>query len=209
MKWWQRAYRRLAYGQPIIVVSGLPRSGTSMMMRMLDAGGMPIWHDGLRTADDQNPHGYYELERVKDLHMDRDQAWVRDGRGRAIKVVSPLLEHLPRTNNYRVIFMLRNLHEVLASQASMLARRVPTGEVGADDTLRTSYESHLRRTNSLLLRDPAFSSLQVDYAHVLGNPRKVADDVNRFVGGYLDVSQMTAAVDERLYRHRVGTYPVD
>ena len=97
MAWWQQTYRRFMYGRPIIVVSGLPRSGTSMMMKMLEAGGVPVWLDGVRTADDQNPKGYYELERVKELDKGLDKSWVREGRGRAVKVISSLLEHLPPT----------------------------------------------------------------------------------------------------------------
>jgi hypothetical protein len=209
MNRWQRAYRRLAYGRPIIIVSGLPRSGTSMMMRMLEAGGMPVWQDGIRAADDQNPYGYYELERVKDLDKHLDKAWVRIGRGRAIKVISSLLDHLPRTNNYRVVFMQRELHEVLASQASMLTKRGRTGELGDDNTLRKFYEAHLRKMKHLLSHDAAFSSLDVEYADVLSNPHKAAEEVNQFVGGHLDVARMIAAVDEGLYRHRARTTPAD
>lgn len=168
---------------------------------------MPVWQDGFRTPDDQNPHGYYELERVKELDKNIDKVWMRDGSGRAIKIISSLLEHLPRTNNYRVGFMLRDLHEVLASQASMLTMRGLSSEFGIDDTLL--YEAHLRKVNCLLTADPAFSFLHVEYADVLSDPRKAADDVDRFVGGHLDVMRMTAAVDWCLYRHRAGNRRTD
>jgi hypothetical protein len=173
-----------------------------MMMRMLEAGGAPVWQDGIRAADDQNPHGYYELERVKDLDKELDKAWVHDGRGRAVKVISSLLEHLPRTNDYRVVFMQRDLDEILASQAGMLTQRGQTGQLGDDDTLRTFYEAHLRKVKYLLAHDPAFSSLEVAYADVLSDPWKMAARVSRFVGGDLDVSRMAAIVDQRLYRNR-------
>ena len=109
-------------GEPIVVVSGLPRSGTSMMMKMLEAGGIPPVTDELRTADDDNPKGYYEFERVK--QMDKgDTAWVADAQGKVVKVISALLKHLPSSHNYQVIFLRRHMSEILASQRKMLIRR--------------------------------------------------------------------------------------
>ena len=99
--------------QIITVVSGLPRSGTSMMMRMLDSGGMEVLTDSIRTADEDNPKGYYEYERVKDLETETDKSYVRDGRGKVLKVISFLIRFLPDDNQYRVIFMRRDLDEVL------------------------------------------------------------------------------------------------
>ena len=98
-------YRRLRYGRPIVVVSGLPRSGTSMAMKMLEAGGLPVVTDGLRAADEDNPKGYYEDERVKDLHQAADKGWLRNARGRVVKIISFLLKSLPADNNYQVVFM--------------------------------------------------------------------------------------------------------
>src|SRR5688572_29274329 len=97
--------RRWRYGQPIVVVSGLPRSGTSMAMKMLEAGGLVVVTDNVRTADDDNPRGYYEDERVKDLARDANRTWLRDARGKAIKIISFLLKDLPPDNNYKVLFM--------------------------------------------------------------------------------------------------------
>ena len=102
--------------ETIYVVSGLPRSGTSMMMRMLEAGGMELVVDNIRTADEDNPKGYYEDERVKDLAEAENTRWLREARGKVIKVVSSLLNYLPKNNNYKVVFMRRHLDEVLASQ---------------------------------------------------------------------------------------------
>src|SRR6476646_10559062 len=95
-----------AQSTSVIVVSGLPRSGTSLMMNMLRAGGVPIVADGLRTADDDNPKGYFELERVKQMQKG-DVAWVEDAPGQAVKVISALLEHLPALQTYKVLFMQR------------------------------------------------------------------------------------------------------
>ena len=115
--------RRFRYGAPIVVVSGLPRSGTSMAMKMLAAGGMPILTDGIRQADESNPRGYYELETVKELHTQQDTAWLADAKGKAVKVVSFLLTWLPEGYNYRVVFMQRDLREVIASETTMLLKR--------------------------------------------------------------------------------------
>jgi len=140
--------RRLKYGRPVVVVSGLPRSGTSMAMKMLEAGGMELVVDNIRTADEDNPKGYYEDERVKELAEMEDTSWLRGARGRVIKVVSSLLNYLPATNAYKVVFMRRNLHEVLASQTKMLVRRNEESHSDDEDLLKM-YEAHLEKVGSL------------------------------------------------------------
>ena len=204
MSLFQQSFRQLRYGRPIVVVSGLPRSGTSMMMKMLEAGGVPVWVDGIRAADHQNPKGYYELERVKELDKGGDQSWVREGRGRAVKVISSLLEHLPDSNNYRVLFMHRDLSEVLASQQKMLVDRGEQGGTAGDEALRKYYEMHLRKTKHLLTHAPHFSALTIDYGDALKNAKSLAERVSRFLGGRLDVPAMGAVVDGELYRNRRG-----
>ena len=126
-------YRRLRYGQPIIVVSGLPRSGTSMAMKMLEAGGLPLLLDGVRTADEDNPRGYFEFERVKDLASEQKWSWLDDIRGQGVKIITYLLKELPPNHNYKVLLMRRDLEEILASQSKMLDRR---GESTATDNQR-------------------------------------------------------------------------
>jgi hypothetical protein len=197
----RRTIHRLAYGRPVIVVSGLPRSGTSMMMKMLEAGGIPVWLDGVREADEQNPKGYYELERVKELDKLVDKAWVREGRGRAVKVISSLLEHLPATNNYQVVFMHRDLQEVLASQTKMLADR---GEDrgAADDALHHHYEKHLRRVKEFVSSEPWFSSIVIHYSVVLNDAHRVSEHLNRFLRRKLHLARMREVVDAQLYRNR-------
>ena len=197
----RRTIRRIAYGRPVIVVSGLPRSGTSMMMKMLEAGGIPVWLDGVREADEQNPKGYYELERVKELDKRVDKAWVREGRGRAVKVISSLLEHLPATNNYQVVFMHRDLQEVLASQTKMLAGRGEHRGAG-DETLHKHYEKHLRRVKEFVSNEPWFSSIDVHYTDVLTDAHKVSEHLNRFLGRQLHLPRMREVVDGQLYRNR-------
>jgi len=103
----QPIYRRIRFGEPVVIVSGLPRSGTSMMMQMLASGGMPIVSDYLRQADDSNPQGYYELESVKELEKGGDTSWLRAARGRVVKIIAYLLRYLPQDFNYRVVLMQR------------------------------------------------------------------------------------------------------
>ena len=200
-----RLVRRLRFGPPIVVVSGLPRSGTSMMMKMLGAGGLGLVTDRVRGADDSNPEGYFELEAVKDLDKTaiRDVRWLAEARGRAVKVLSALLPYLPETYNYRVILMLRPLPEVIASQNTMLARAGEATDVIPLADLTTQYEMHLRKTRALLANRPCFETLIVEYGDVLADPRAQADRVTRFVGRGLDVTAMAGAVDERLYRNRI------
>ena len=122
-----RFVRRLRYGRPIVVVSGLPRSGTSMMMQMLQAGGLEILTDAVRTPDGSNPKGYFEFEAVKDLDKGPPPAWLTGARGKAVKIVSSLVRWLPESHDYQVIFMRRDLDEVILSQNKMLVdRRVPS-----------------------------------------------------------------------------------
>ena len=202
MSWWQPIYRRIVYGRPVVVVSGLPRSGTSMMMKMLESGGVPVWTDAVRAADDQNPNGYYELERIKDLDKPIDKRWLREGRGRAVKVISSLLEHLPAGNHYQVIFMNREMTEVLQSQARMLARRGEGHDQAGDAALEAAYAAHLRRVQNLLAHDGRFTAIDVSYADVVADPLAMATRIQTFLELDLDTERMAAAVDGRLYHNR-------
>jgi hypothetical protein len=185
----------------ITIVSGLPRSGTSMMMKMLEAGGIPPYTDHIRTPDDDNPKGYYEFERVKKL-PEGDTAWLPDAKGKAVKVISALLEHLPTKYSYRVLFMQRKMEEILASQTQMLIRSgQPTDKVG-DDQLAEMYEKHLAKVNSWLAAQTNFSVIYLDYNQLLIDPEKYAAQVNEFLGGVLNPRDMAAIVDANLYRQR-------
>jgi hypothetical protein len=197
-----RTYRRVRFGEPVIVVSGLPRSGTSMMMRMLEAGGVELMGDGIRIADESNPLGYFEDERVKTLENDTDRSWIRASRGKALKVICSLLRHLPVTNNYKVVFMERDLSEVIASQNKMLARAGEgAGELGEDD-LRRLFENHLWKARYVVTHRSCFQPLFVAHGDVMRSPVDQARRVAAFLGRPLDVDRMAAAVDERLYRNR-------
>jgi hypothetical protein len=188
---------------PIIVVSGLPRSGTSMLMQMLDAGGVSVLSDGVRPPDVSNPRGYYEHEGVKRLHADGDKSWLADGRGKALKVVSFLLRHLPDIYTYRVIFMLRPLPEIVASQNRMLdalaEARGNANEAGLMDT----YAAHLASVRSLLSARPSFSTLDVHYRAVVADPATAAMRIADFLGCHLDIARMVGAVEPALYHNRL------
>lgn len=192
--------KRAAQNAPIIVVSGLPRSGTSMLMKMLEAGGLALLTDGIRTADNDNPRGYYEFERVKKLETDK--AWLPQAEGKGVKVISMLLQHLPPEYAYKVIFARRNIGEVLASQKRMLIRRgEPTDKV-SDDEMTRMYENHLHQVATWLDRQKGFEVLQVNYNRILKDPHGCSQQINRFIGGHLDEQLMAGVVDSTLYRQR-------
>lgn len=192
-----------AKGKPIVVVSGLPRSGTSMMMKMLEAGGLPPLADDLRSADEDNPKGYYEDQRVKDLAKDPDPSWLAEAQGKAVKVISRLLASLPPAFDYRIVLMRRALDEVLASQAKMLARRGGSAaDPTSDQVLRKLFEKDLQRTEELIRTSPNLQAIDVAYAGVLASPREEAARVAAFLELPLDVDRMVAVVDAALYRNR-------
>jgi len=198
--------RRLRHGRPIIVVSGLPRSGTSMMMRMLEAGGLPLLTDQLRAADESNPHGYFEFEQVKQLDKPgANTSWLATARGRAVKIVSLLLTWLPEIYDYRVVLMQRDVAEVIASQQKMLAARGESTDVREMERMGSVYAEHLEKVLRFLGSRGCFTTLRVDYRSVIDHPEDEARRVARFIGERLDIGAMAGAVDSRLYRNRART----
>ena len=197
-------FRRRRAGEPVVIVSGLPRSGTSMMMRMLEAGGIPIMTDGARSADVDNPKGYFEHERIKDLERETDKSYLRAGRGKALKVISFLIPHLPDENDYRVVFMRRDLDEVLSSQDKMIQRLGTTDAAADREAMKEAYRNDIVRTRLLCRKRPNFALIEVQYRATIEDPAATARRVNEFLGGRLDEAAMHAAVDESLYRNRAG-----
>ena len=195
-------YYRIRFGRPVVLVSGLPRSGTSMLMQMLERGGMPIVTDKLRTADEDNPRGYHELERVKELDKTTDKSWLKDHRGQVIKLISFLLQDLPLDLNYQVLFMRRNLDEVLRSQNKMLERKGATGMAISDEKMRQNYEFHLKKVYYRLSHISNFRALYLDYPAVVEDPRREAKRIAGFLGRNLDIEAMAGAVEASLYRNR-------
>ncbi len=191
------------YGEPIIVVSGLPRSGTSMAMKMLDAGGIPLITDEVRVPDEDNPKGYFELESVKSLGEQDDKSWLVEARGKAVKIISHLLRELPDQHAYRVIFMNRHVQEVIRSQNKMLTRR---GEElsGDDQNVTTLFEQHLRLIRSWLRKQQNISVLDLHYSNVVREPLQGAAQIVGFLKTDLDQERMASVVDPSLYRNRTN-----
>ena len=186
--------------QFVTIVSGLPRSGTSMMMQVLEAGGLPALTDGLREADDDNPRGYYEFEAVK--RTKEDASWLADAPGKVVKIIYRLLYDLPPDHDYRVVFMHRDLSEVLRSQAAMLERNGrPRGPAG-DEQMQRLFRRELHDFQHWIRSQSNFALLEVSYNDVLQDPRPHLTAIDRFLGGGLNLESMLASIDRSLYRNR-------
>jgi hypothetical protein len=184
----------------ITVVTGLPRSGTSLMMQMLEAGGLPILMDGRRTPDADNPNGYYEYEPVR--HTAENAGWISLAEGKAVKVIYALLRHLPAGPQYHVIAMRRDMREVLASQQAMLERRGAHGASVPAAQLAAYFAQDLRAALAELAARPGLRLLEVEHRACLETPAEVAREVNAFLGGTLDPVRMAAVPQASLYRRR-------
>lgn len=185
---------------PIIVVSGLPRSGTSMMMKMLAEGGLQAVTDAIRTADDDNPNGYFEFERVKQMSAG-DRKWLDDAGGKVVKVISALLEHLPTNYHYKVIFMERAIQEVLASQKKMLVNRGEENKV-SDEEMAEQYRAHLAAVRPWLARQAHMEVLYVDYNKMMSDPEPLCKRLVEFLDLPLEAEKMLAVPNAKLYRNR-------
>lgn len=184
----------------IIIVSGLPRSGTSMLMSMLEKGGIEVLTDREREADEDNPRGYFEFEKVKQIEEDNE--WLEDACGKVVKMISALLTHLPHKYDYKVIFMQRKMDEILASQKQMLIRRGEPADKISDTEMAKLFKKHLEQVKSWLAKKPNFDVLYVSYNQILENPEENAKKINQFLGGNLRVDNMIDVIDESLYRQR-------
>lgn len=191
----------MSIDQEITVVSGLPRSGTSMMMNMLEAGGMQILTDSQRTADQDNPKGYYEYERVKAI-KDGDVEWLIKAQGKAVKIIAALVPYLPTTYTYRILFMRRSMPEILASQRKMLVNRgQDPGKY--DDTLMSGiYEKHLRQVEYWMKQQANLQHMDINYNQLLADPISYVAHLNQFMGGNLQAEAMLKVIDPHLYRQR-------
>lgn len=171
-----------------------------MMMNMLVAGGIEPITDSIRTADDDNPKGYFELEKVKELA--KDSLWLNEAGGKAVKVISALLKHLPRDYTYQVIFMRREMKEVLASQRQMLIRRGEATDTVSDERMAEMFRKHLADVESWLAQQPNVTVTYMHYRQVLDEPSQAVAALNDFLGGKLDTAAMAAVVDQALHRQR-------
>jgi hypothetical protein len=195
----------VAVANYLTIVSGLPRSGTSMMMRMLEQGGLPVLTDGERTPDDDNPNGYYEFEVVKQTR--EDASWLRDSEGKAVKMIYRLLYDLPKDREYRILFMMRQLDEVLASQRVMLRRKGMADDAIKDDQMAALFRADLDKFRSWVAAQPHIALIDVNYNQVQENPAGEVRRINEFLGGYLNEDAMVQVVDDALYRNRSAPLP--
>lgn len=184
----------------VIVVSGLPRSGTSMMMKAIDAGGIEPMIDHIRKADEDNPKGYYEFEPVKKTR--EDASWLTDAPGKVVKMVYRLLYDLPANYQYRVVFMRRDLTEVLASQKKMLERSGKTGGGVPDAQMAALFNAELQKCEKWIAEQPNFKVLYIDHREMIKDAKTQSEKINAFLDGDLNVDAMAKTVDPSLYRNR-------
>ena len=201
MKRIKKLFAKKAEG--IIIVSGIPRSGTSMMMKMLDSGGLMLLTDQVREADLDNPKGYFEFEQVKKI-KDGDVTWLKEAQGKVVKVVATLLKDLPSDYDYKVLFMNRTMNEVIDSQRNMLIRKGKDPDSVPDEEMVEILTQHVKQIKAWLEEQANFQILNIDYNAMLSNPRPQVSEVNVFLGGFLDESAMVGVVDPTLYRNRMS-----
>jgi len=182
-----------------VVVSGLPRSGTSMVMQMLSSGGLEILKDDKRKADADNPKGYFEYSKVKTLA--ENNSWLREALGKGLKVVSPLLSYLPSDYQYRLIFVERDLDQILASQAEMIKRQGIRKTI-ADPKIKTAFGKHLKEIKDWLKKQKNFKTLFISYQKTIDSPVSIAKKISLFLKRKLDLEKMTLTVNPSLYRQR-------
>ena len=184
----------------ITIVSGLPRSGTSMMMQILESGGMKIVTDNIRKANEDNPYGYYEYEKVKEIK--EDTGWLKETRGKAFKMVSQLLYDLPSAENYKVIFMKRKMNEILASQSKMLERMGSSKDGTSDAKMGEFFNKHLLKVIDWMESRKYIDVLYIDYNDLLINPDEHIKTLNRFLNYKLNEEKAVKVIDKSLYRNR-------
>ncbi len=188
---------------PVIVVTGLPRSGTSMMMKMLENGGIPLLTDGRREADEDNPKGYFEYEAVKGL-KNGESSWLKKARGKAVKIISPLLMTLPEAYDYRIVFLTRALPEILASQRAMLIRSNQDPDRVSDTEMTRVFEKHLEQVFEWMDKKKRLLSVKVHYSDLMKSPSQGIRRVNALFGGCLNEKKMSRGIDPALYRQKAG-----
>lgn len=171
-------------------------------MKMLKAGGITLLTDNIRKTDEDNPQGYYEFDKIKNLPHDEDKSWIGDAKGKAVKVIAELLKELPPNYFFKLIFMDRDLAEVIASQNKMLIRRGEPPDPGDDGKMMLLFDKHLRTVKHEIHRHSNFEVIFVDYKEVLDDPISHAERIKGFLQRELDVERMASVVDKRLYRNR-------
>jgi hypothetical protein len=200
-KLFSRANKKDSKKQPIVIVSGLPRSGTSMMMRILAEGGLPVITDELRRPDLDNPNGYFEFETVRQM-SEGNVDWLANANGKAVKVISALLEYLPSNYSYKIIFLERDIREILESQRKMLAHRNEKA-TGAEAEIELQIQKHLSVMKPWLVRQPNIEVLFVNYNTLMTKPEPLCEQITEFLELPLNQTRMLAVPDKQLYRNRI------
>lgn len=193
-------------GKTFVIVSGLPRSGTSLMMQMLEAGGLPAKTDAERQADTDNPKGYFEWEAIKRV-KGKPQIMLEEGLDRkAIKAVTMVLQDLPYAHNYKVIFMNRPIDEVVASQVKMI-QRLETGDPQSSSEMQTKLERHRLQSRRRLEANPRVEVLDVNYPDLISEPHQITQSIVSFLGAERlpNAEAMHSVVDPSLYRQKSDT----
>ena len=191
---------RTMQGKPIVIVSGLPRSGTSMMMQIITAGGIPPLTDNIRKPDDDNPKGYYEFEAVKKTRQ--DPSWLDGAPGRVVKMVHLLLYDLPPDRQYHVVYTERRIDEVIASQNRMLERMGKAGGDVSDEQAARIFRQQIDDLKKWLAGQQNFKVLYVNYNELVQGNRDMIERINDFLGGGMDREAMFKVIDPALYRQR-------
>jgi len=185
----------------IIIVSGLPRSGTSLMMKMLESGGLELLTDNIRKPDEDNPKGYYEYERVKNLY-NGDVSWIEKIDNKVIKIISYLLKYLPTSVNFQVIFMERNIDEIIESQNKMIKRRGEHVSPENNEKIKVYLVNHLKRVKEWLDKQSNFDVLYINYNKLIEEPENCVLQIKEFINLDLNIYNMINSVDKKLYRNR-------
>jgi hypothetical protein len=186
----------------IVVVSGVPRSGTSLLMQMLAAGGLSVLTDGERKADADNPRGYYEWEPVKRLA--REPQAIAQAEGKAVKVISSLLRTLPSDREYKVLFLHRPMEEVVASQAAMIRRLGAAPSALSASAMAAALNAHLKQVEAWVARQTHMAASMIAFHDLIGAPGRESERMKAFLELDLDAAAMSAQVDPALHRQRGG-----
>lgn len=183
---------------PITIVSGLPRSGTSMMMQLLKHGGCELLTDNIRQNDENNPKGYYEYEKVKQLPTNSD--WLNEAEDKVVKIISHFITFLPNNHHYKIIFMQRPIAEVLLSQQKMLGKDIDTMPYG----MEALFTKQLEQSKKYIINQSNMELLCVNYNDVIFNPEAELLKINDFLGKQLSINEMLKGVDVSLYRNKMS-----
>ena len=186
--------------ETVIVVTGIPRSGTSMIMQMLQAGGLPLLTDHKRPKDQNNPKGYFEFEPVKYIY--RDNSFLEKAKGKGIKIIPQLLKHLNKHLSYRIIFIIRDLDEVINSQQLMLEKENKKGASLSKESLKSTYLEQLENIQGFLKNNVKNPVHVIEHQHCIKNPYETAKNLNLFMGEMFDADKMAEIVSNKLYRQR-------